>query len=377
MISPSLRLITCCLLSICYSPVSNSIQAEDILELTNRVARSRVALAGGGLIEFRLKGHTVNPLNWDIGDLEEKTPGKPYLRGHFLCLDRWGAPSDNEAARGVPFHGEAPRTLWKLDQPPTSSNDGLQARMSCTLKLAGLSVVRTLTLLSDSSVVLVDERITNLRPLGRIYNMVQHPSIAPPFLDETTLVDSNATFGFHQDGTIPASRQDASRWPQMKLGDKPVDLRHFTSAAKDVTGHDVSSFVFDDKAVYGWVTACHPGQRLMLGYVWRTADYPWLNIWRYRQEGRVTARGLEFGTTGLHQPFNILVRRGRILDRRLLSFIDAGASQARSYIVFLTAIPENYLGVGQVKVSANRLTLTERGSKPRRQSLSIRLPWPR
>ena len=218
MISPSLRLITCCLLSICYSPVSNSIQAEDILELTNRVARSRVALAGGGLIEFRLKGHTVNPLNWDIGDLEEKTPGKPYLRGHFLCLDRWGAPSDNEAARGVPFHGEAPRTLWKLDQPPTSSNDGLQARMSCTLKLAGLSVVRTLTLLSDSSVVLVDERITNLRPLGRIYNMVQHPSIAAPFLDETTLVDSNATLGFSQEGKIPASSKRANRWPLRRPG---------------------------------------------------------------------------------------------------------------------------------------------------------------
>ena len=372
---PSLRPITPYLLVICCFPVGTDIQAEEILKLSNRVAIARVALAGGGLIEFRLKDHPTNPLNWDIGDLEEKTPGTPYLRGHFLCLDRWGAPSESEAARGVPFHGEAPRTLWTLDRPARPSAAGLQAQMSCKLKLAGLNVVRDMTLLPNSPVVLIEERITNPRPLGRIYNMVQHPSIAPPFLDDTTLVDSNATFGFDQDGSIPASREEASRWPQMTLLDQHVNLRHFRSAGKPVTGHDVTSFVFENKTSYGWVTACHPGQRLMLGYVWRTVDYPWLNIWRYRKEGKVAARGLEFGTTGLHQPFTTLVRRGRILDRRLLSYIDAGATQARSYIVFLATVPENYRGVDQLSISATKLTLTERGPKPRRQSLDVRLPW--
>ena len=60
-----------------------------------------VAVGGGGLIEFRLRDHALNPLNWRVTpDLEPPvTAGKPYLQGHFLCLDRWGPPSEAELAR--------------------------------------------------------------------------------------------------------------------------------------------------------------------------------------------------------------------------------------------------------------------------------------
>ena len=77
----------------------------------------------------------------------------------------------------------------------TKSSASTSARqsgvMTATLPLAGLSVRRTVNVSPSQAVALVREDITNDRPLGRVYNIVQHPSIAPPFLDETTLVDCN------------------------------------------------------------------------------------------------------------------------------------------------------------------------------------------
>ena len=46
------------------------------------------------------------------------------------------------------------------------------------------------------------------------------------------------------------------------------------------------------------------------------------------------ARGLEFGTTGLHQPYSILVAKGRIFDRPLFEYLDAGQTVARSYAAY-------------------------------------------
>ena len=44
----------------------------------------------------------------------------------------------------------------------------------------------------------MEDDITNTNPLGRVWNVVQHPTLGPPFLDWDTVVDSNATTGFAQ-----------------------------------------------------------------------------------------------------------------------------------------------------------------------------------
>ena len=365
--------IICALNIMVLSPTTN---AEEKLILRSKAAQVSVAVAGGAIVEFRFLELPLNPLNWEIGEeLEPMREGTPRLRGHFLCLDRWGPPSAAEEQNGVPFHGEAARVVWQIVQQPEPHSDGEVARMHCTLPLAGLRVRRAMTLDSQSAVLTVTEAVTNLNKLGRIYNIVQHPSIAPPFLDESTLVDSNATHGFDQDGAVPRSRETASDWPEVSIQGRRVNLRRlFNSAPSEpqVTRHDVTSFVFDDSQDYGWVTACNPKQKLLLGYVWKSSDYSWLNIWRYLRNGRVSARGLEFGTTGYHQPFPVLVRTGHILEQPTYEYIDADQTISKSYAAFLLKIPEDYLGVANISYSAGRLRLTElREQDPRSMTLGI------
>jgi hypothetical protein len=280
--------------------------------------------------------------------------------GHFLCLDRWGAPSEAEANNGMPYHGEAAWVSWKVLREPQAAASGIGAEMAATLPMAGFDVTRRARLLNDVPLMAVTESVTNRNNLGRIYNMVQHPSIAPPFLDETTLVDANGRKGFMQSSPLPNPEEPPVYWPQALKDGQPVNLRRLT----DDKQPDVVSFIIDER--YGWTTAATPRKGLLIGYIWQSSEYPWLDIWRDVKDGKPAARGLEFGTAGLHQPQGILVAKGKIFGRPLYVHLDAGQTATRSYAVFLFKIPGDYHGVERVRYEGGRLILHERGAGPDR-----------
>ena len=319
-------------------------QSRPLFKLSNEHASVAVDLLGGSIVDFRLAGSSVNPLIW----ANDPKPGEAKPMSHFVCLDRWGQPSEAELANGMPFHGEVTRVEWKRE-----ATDSMSAR----LPMAGLHVKRTMRML-DGPAFLVEETVTNENELGRTYNMVQHPTIGPPFLDANTLVDSNARQGFMQSSPLPNPEVPAIVWPMALEDAQPVDLRRLT----DDPLPNVCSFVVDDEL--GWVTAYSPTSGLILGYVWRTAEYPWLNIWRHVADGKPLARGLEFGTTGLHQPFPTLVKKGSIFERPLLDYLDAAESKTRTYVAFLVKAPRDFAGVGDVETFGAVSLVERQGQRP-------------
>ena len=239
--------------------------------LDGKVAEVVVDLGGGSIVRFRLKDQQLNPLTWTWAGKE--TPAV-HPMGHFLCLDRWGAPSDAESKNGMPFHGEAAWVPWKVLHEPSGTDDAIQAEVAATLPMAGFEVKRRIRLLKDVALIAVSESVTNKTKLGRVYNMVQHPTIAPPFLDDSTLVDANARKGFLQSSPLPNPEEPAVYWPQGLKDGQPVNLRRLT----DDHEPDVVSFTIDDE--YGWTTASTAGKGLLIGYMWKSCDYPWLDVWR-------------------------------------------------------------------------------------------------
>jgi len=316
--------------------------------LNGTSAQLTVDIAGGSIVDFHLLDGGLNPLQWE----EKGGATVPRPMGHFLCLDRWGAPSDAEKANGMPFHGEATRVEWKV-----ASESAGAAAMSAQLPMAGISIRRQVRLSDSAPVFLVTEAVKNDNKLGRVYNMVQHATVGPPFLDENTVVDSNARKGFAQGGPMPHPEEPAVYWPQALKDGAPVNMRMLTNDPMP----NVVSFTIDEE--FGWVTAANPQKGLLIGYIWKTADYPWFNAWRDVKGGRPAARGLEFGTTGLHQPYPILVAKGSIFGRPIYKFLDTGETQTRSYAGFLTKIPAGYKGVATVKYSDGKLVLQERDGK--------------
>jgi hypothetical protein len=202
--------------------------------VSNSIVQLELDVAGGSIGSFRFHDNSVNPLSWRAQVPADSS--EPCGLGHFLCCDRWGQPSDAELANGMPFHGEASKQTWCVAE---RTDDTASLSMQVSLPMAGMHVQRSVALgLAGCAVARVVETVRNTNPLGRVYNMVQHPSIAPPFLDERTVVDCNGGAGFAQDAW-PDLEAEAAQWPIVA----GVDVRSLHSS--DSPG--VTSFVIDDE----------------------------------------------------------------------------------------------------------------------------------
>lgn len=322
------------------------------ISLENSLALLIIRLSGGAFVDFHFKDQPLNPISF-------QDSGNPAFHGHFLCFDRWGLPTEAEKANGFDPHGEVNTLEWVLLEEPQKKEGKTRLTMRCKLPMGGLQLTRTVELDKNQPVFRVIEEIKNLNKYGRIFNIVQHVTIAPPFLDQETLIDNNTERGFEDrlDGTIDQDNV-VFKWPEANHKGKIISLRQFQNEWPLV-----SSFVFNQNTRYGWVTACNPTKRLMLGYVWETKDYPWINFWRSMKDGKPSAYGMEFGTTGLHEPYPVLAKRGKIFDQNIFAFIDADEVISKSYTAFLARIPDNYQGVADIIVHETSIVVKEKNGQ--------------
>ena len=326
---------------------------NSLMKIENSKAVLEVNLNGGSYPDFHLKELPLNPLNWRIKDST-----MPDFMGHFLCFDRWGPPSEAEKAYGFKHHGEASTVLWKRVTEPHIINGITTCSMECILPMGRLQLTRKIEMPADEPVFFVTEEIKNLNKYGRMYNIVQHVTIAPPFLDKTTIIDNNTEKGFEdkEDGSLD-QESPVLKWPEANHNGHKINLRQF-----ETDWPRVASFTFSKNDKYGWVTACNPEKNLLLGYIWKTEDYPWINFWRSMEKGIPAAFGMEFGTTGLHEPFPVLAKKGKIFDRNIYDFIDANKIIAKSFIVFLAKIPDNYKGVDRIEINNSSIVIKGKGN---------------
>ncbi|MCX6328134.1 MAG: hypothetical protein NTZ85_01285, partial [Bacteroidia bacterium] len=141
------------------------------MKIENNIVLLEVNLNGGSYSDFHFKDQPINPINWRIND-----PEMPPFMGHFLCFDRWGPP---ELSEDFPlFH--------------------------------------------------VTEEILNLNKYGRMFNIVQHVTLASPFLDKSTLFDNNTEKGFEDKENSSLSQETpVIKWPEADHSGKKVSLRQF------------------------------------------------------------------------------------------------------------------------------------------------------
>ncbi len=322
--------------------------AGTAITLQNARAKLTLDLFGGAITDFHLLENKINPLSFKFTQAqmpENNRAGAPY-QGHFICLGRWGEPSVGEKMAGMPNHGQFANILWQLQE---SGQNVL--RMTATAPLEGLQLNRSLLLDTEVAAFAVEEQVTNINPLGRVYNLVQHPTISAPFLDGTTRVDCNAVTGFNQHFSITPKKY-SMKWPtgytdrataiDLSIPEDPYD--------------SVFSFVVDKASRFGWLTAFSPTHKMLIGYVWKRGDYPWIHLWQSWSGNTITYRGIEFGTAGIHQPFKqILATAPRVFGESTYAYIDAGETVSRRYLCFLMQANEEYAGVDSIDLEDGQL----------------------
>lgn len=324
-----------------------------------------VDLYGGALVDFRLKNKSVNPFSWSVPKEEMPTNNKngASFQGHFICLGRWGAPTEGEIKAKVPHNGQSGNQQWHI----VGQSDESFLHIRSEASLDGIIAERRIYFDEESAVFKVTDFVESTLSTGRLFNIVQHATIGPPFLSQSTIIDSNADKGFMQHLSYPNPHQYEYVWPEGRIdtSGKIIDLTRSNTLDSYVTTH-----LFNEET--GWVTASSPACGLLIGYIWNTSDYPWLNVWHEMKDGQPHAKGLEFGTTGIGRSYqDLLAKDTRFHGENSFFFLDALEKSEKSFICFQVEIPNEYKGVKCIELKDNQIILTEKGS-PTPRKITIR-----
>ena len=350
---PALIMLTCIVACENRKPKSGSTQiADSLISMGNEEFTLSVKQRGGAYVDFHLMEKPVNPFGWKLLPDQMPINNQPFtFDGHFLCTGRWGEPSPGEIAAGIPHNGEVNTAWWEVSGDRLT-NGFIVKSMKCQAPIEQIEVDRNVYIPEQGTYFLVREWFTNKLPVGRVHNVVQHGTIAAPFLSEEMIINTNATLGFDQSTNYKYLEDSSFSWPEGLMADGRVeDLRRVTSEHGYVTTH-----IFDD--TMGWITAVNPEEHLVMGYIWNTTEYPWLNVWHQPKDGRPFVQGLEFGTTGLGKPYQLLLENNvTFFGRNSFEYIDAGQTVEKSWVCFMARIPEGFGEVVKLSLNSKAITL--------------------
>ncbi len=354
--------------------------------LENGMIRVSALRGAGHIAEIRLLSPdprlAVNPMRiphfptiepWEYKpELHDKIYGGDASRilqsgymGHLLNFPTFGTPSEAEVRQGLGTHGEALAVEWRQKRAEVSSS-GVTLVYGAELPKTRYRLERTLELAAGESVLYIEEAAENLLPFDRPLHWVQHVTFGDPFIEPgKTYLDMSAGQGEVR-GAAPWSplRPGPLRWPQGAAPDgTPVDLRPMLT--KPGSGL-YAAYLMERSRPLSYFTMYHQDYRVLIGYIWITEDFPWIGDWQENRratqppwDGKVVARGMEFGTTPFGGPMRQVVEEGRLYGVPVYRWIGAAERLATRYLAFLAEIPPGFRGVADVEVGEDFLSVRE------------------
>jgi len=331
----------------------------------NDVVRVAVTLEGGHIARIEHKATGVNPLwvpPWP--SIEPSTysyAGHPEygqgneahllagILGHNICLDTFGAPSAEEAAAGMPVHGEGPLIPYDV----TAEGENCLT-MKGLLKRSHLRFTRQLKLAPGSGVVLISEEVCNLSSSDRPIAWTQHVTLGPPFLEtgrtefRLTATRSKVGDASFNDNLGPYAPAAEFAWPfcPLKTGGTE-DLRVYT---KGPVSGGFTTHLMDQAREQAFFLAWSPATKVLFGYVWKREDFPWLARWEEHRlrtalpwNGKAVTCGMEFGVSPLVESRRSMVERGSLFGVPSYRWVPAHTKLTVEYCAFIMTaekIPE-------------------------------------
>lgn len=344
-----------------------------VAEIENDDLLLTVAQEGGHVARLLHKSSGINPLwtpQWPSIEPSEYSPERhpefgdsneaqlvAGLLGHSVCLDLFGAPTPSEAASGMPVHGEAPVVPYAL------TGDGASLTMRADLPLAEMRFTRNLQLAKEG-VVRFRETLENLSATDRPIGWTQHVTLGAPFLERGTtrflltsrqsrVMDSSFNNG------LGAQAPDADfEWPLCPRRDGKIDDLSIMTAAPVSAGF--TAHLMEPASEHVCFVAWSPAVKLLIGYVWRQRDFPWLARWEENHlrtwapwNGEGFALGMEFGVSPFVENRRDMVARGGMFGAPAFRWLDARSACEVNYVAFVRsadALPVAVQWDGEVHV---------------------------
>jgi len=302
------------------------------------------------------------------------------IAGHNLCLDYFGAPSEEEAAHGLAIHGESPCLPWKKMGGRTTAKEA-KLKLGVRLPVAGLRFERELTVWEKEPVVYFKETVINEKKMDHFFHWVEHVTLGPPFLerDHSRIFVSarrGQTFPHGYEGKALLESSRDFRWPHAPGADgRAVDISQpFTHPGRGF----VVTLLLDPRRENEFVAALNIHHRLLMGYCFHRQDFPWMAIWEENKTrtdapwgGKTQARGLEFGTT----PFPVGRREafamGPLFGAPRFCVVPALRQKSVSYVAFLSEVPADVIEIADVCLGAHEILVSGKTKQGKIQAWNI------
>lgn len=357
--------------------------------ISNGLIEMTVLLGGGHIADFRQCGFAVNALweaPWTTIDpqnfasseharLYGEAPVGKFLSGytgHALALGYFGMPLPDEAARGLPLHGEAASAAWDVTQVQEHrSFASLQLRAD--LPAYRLRVQRKMTIGSGALTLAIQETVSNQSEEVREIQWVQHSAFGEPLLaprDASLYIPAERAktwpLGYEGHEMLPDNCEFA--WPIIESGDgRLADLS--SAFQKHGTGFVASVLTRADRQ-QAFVAIYNRRMRLIAGYFFERKNFPWVALWEENcartyppWNGKTRVRGVEFGNTPMPLGLAYAQRTGTMFETPVLTAIGPRASMTIRYQMFLAPVPPAWNTIEDVGEDGNNLVIcSDRGS---------------
>ncbi len=317
----------------------------DLTLIKNDKLELSVQNPGGAFTKLRL-----------VADPDETNPmwkGNGNYRGHFLCVDGFGPTSKEEQAAGLPGHGEAVRQSWTQTAPGV---------FETRLPIVQEKVTRRIELLPGEQVITVETTLENELGFDRPINWAEHATIGAPFLTHgKTVVDASVGRCLTRPDEKGGPKSTLNAGVEFTYPHVPLNAggtRNLRSVPAGANSLDHTGCTIDPNRTHGFVTAIHLEKRLVFGYYFPRADYPWLQEWHNYPASGELSRGLEFGT----QPFDVsrrqAISQGKLFDVPTYRWLPAKSKISAKFVMFYAAVPPGFDQVDDVRHENGHLVLT-------------------
>ena len=273
--------------------------------------------------------------------------------GNTICLDYFGAPSEDEIRQGLCLHGEASVMQWKAAR----ASGGLT--MDTRLPAAGLQFRRETKVLDGESVIYVRETVRNPKLADHFLHWVQHATFGPPFLQSGDSVVAmpavrGKTWPNGYEGKSLLANDREFEWPfaPAEGGGRANLSQPFIQAGTGL----VAAVLFDVNRAWAYVAVLNFRLGLLLGFCFLRSMYPWATLWEENcarkdapWNGQTQARGIEFGTTAMPVGRQQAFAMGNLFRVPMFARVPARGELQANYAVFLTQVNRDWREIRDVQ----------------------------
>jgi hypothetical protein len=225
----------------------------------------------------------------------------------------------------------------------------------------------------NERVVLVETELESEVAFDRVILWAEHATLGAPFVAlGKTVVDQSArrcrTKTYDDPGASRFTMGQDFEWPILPgYGDLRVAPE--TSGRMEHIGCLMEEAREDE-----FITAIATEANLLIGYLFRRRDFPWVQHWMHYPGDGAYAWGLEFGM----QPYDAtraeIVALSPMFGTPTFRWLPAKSKLATRFLMFATEVPPGFDRVSDVRLEGGKLVI-EGGTRSQRVTLDYSGRW--